>query len=114
MVLNTIFKSKFLVKNMISIQKIVEELDEEDLYKILCYRCISSGMRIENSLYSGFGEMITSEVTNDLICEHCYVVENEEGYEKMSDAEIHRVWGIIEKFEKYKKQRLNNIHRNKN
>ena len=60
----------------------IEELLEKDTF---CERCLLEGMDLEISRYNRRDKMQRSEVTGDLICEHCYEVESEEGYKRMNE-----------------------------
>ena len=72
--------------------------------KILCLRCVASNMPPEHSLCDRT-EMVTSDFASDLICPHCKIVEVEQGYEKMSMAEIRYVGRKFEEYEKILKQK---------
>jgi len=72
--------------------------------KTLCLRCVAADMLPEYSLWDRT-EMVTSDVTSDLICPHCKIVEVEQGYEKMGMEEIKYVGKKFEEYEKILKQK---------
>jgi len=60
----------------------VEELSEEAILSEVdyCYRCFMAGAFPEEALRKR-GELSPSPKTGDNICDHCQIVELEEGYE---------------------------------
>jgi hypothetical protein len=89
---------------MDDIEQIVNNIPIEDLEnKELCIRCVAANFF---ELYDP-DEMEEGISTSDQICSHCYDNELEAGYKKMNDKKITEVGKAIEKFNKYKEQRLN-------
>lgn len=72
--------------------------------KTLCLRCVAADMLPEGCLYDS-QEMVESDVTSDLICPHCEIVEIEQGYERMSIEEINYVSEKVKEYEKILKQK---------
>jgi len=87
---------------MASIEKQFEELDESELKKKACFRCLASGFPFKESLYDE-KEMTPSTATNDyLVCTTCHAIENEQ-HQKISRSEFNYAIRIVNAFEDYKK-----------
>jgi formate dehydrogenase maturation protein FdhE len=87
---------------MAALEKQFEELDEEELKKKLCLRCLAFGFSIKKSLYNE-KEMKSSPATNDLICSNCYDLEIEQqGHKRIPRGEINYAGRIMRAFEEYK------------
>jgi hypothetical protein len=89
---------------MTAIEKQLEELDETDLKKKICLRCLVSGYPIKSSLYDE-KDMKPSPSTSDLICPDCSVLEDEKGHKKISRGELDYATRIIRAFEDYKNKK---------
>jgi hypothetical protein len=84
------------------IEKQLEELDETDLKKKICLRCLVSGYPIKGSLYDE-KELKPSPSNGDLICPECSVLEAEQkGHKKISRGEFDYATRVIKAFEDYK------------
>jgi hypothetical protein len=87
---------------MSQIENQLKELDETELKKLLCLRCIVAGYSLRDSLYEE-KEMVQSSATNELICHNCSTLESEHGYKKMSKGETSSAEKMRQAFEDYKK-----------
>ena len=88
---------------MPTIEQQLSELKRAEFKKLLCIRCLVSGLPIKDSLQER-ENMKESLSTRDLICSKCYANENEHGHKKISRSIFDYYKRLVSAFEEYKNE----------